>query len=331
MIRKLVFFILGFQILFSSCGNSPSENKINEVDLPDINIEVKRYGEALFQLDTLNLSEGLKSIKPRFSYFLDADLDDPNNVQQIRDFITDTSLINIYRKSKLVYPNNDFLNEELSTAFSYFNYYYPSEQLPEVYTYISGLQYENPVWVQDSVMIIALDVYLGNDFESYFGLGLPKYKIACMRPENLAVDVMKYFYHQDLSVRTMQKTLLDRMVAGGKLLYFLDRVLPSTADSVKICYTEEKLNWAIEHEKSVWAFIIENDLLYSTDYQSQTKLIKDGPFTTGLSRQSPARLGIWIGWQIVSDFMKNNPGTSLQDLLHMTDSQELLHKSAYKP
>lgn len=331
MLKQLAFIVLVIQILLSSCESNTSGKKIDARNLPHINVDVKRYGEALFELDTSNLSQGLKAIKPKFNFFLDADLDDENNVGQIHDFITDTSLIRIYDKSKQVYPDNEFLNRELSSAFKYYKYYFPDEKLPEVYTYISGLQYESPVWVQDSVMIIALDIYLGNDFEPYFGLGLPQYKILCMRPENLVVDVIKYFYHQNLQARAMQKTLLDRMVAGGKLLYFLDRILPETADSIKICYTDEKLNWAINNEESVWAFMIENDLLFSTDYQSQTKLIKDGPFTTGLSRQSPARLGIWIGWQIVKDFMKNNSEVSLQELLLMTDSQELLHKSAYKP
>ena len=331
MLKHIIYFSLVFIVLLSSCGSYDTDNVIDEKDLPDISIEVNRYGKAIFELDTNNLSQGLKAIKPNFYFFLDANLDDENNVRQIQDFITDTSLIAIFKKSLEVYPDNSFLNNELTSAFKYYNYYFPQYQLPEVYTYISGMQYENPIWIQDTVMVIALDVYLGSDFGPYTGLGLPKYKIKCMRPENLVVDVMKYFYHQDLSVRIAQRTLLDRMIAGGKMLYYLDRVLPMTADSVKICYTEKQIKWAIKNERNVWAFIIENDLLYSTDYQSQTKLIKDGPFTTGLSRQSPARLGIWLGWQIVNDYMKNNPETTLQELFQLSDSQLLLHNSRYKP
>jgi hypothetical protein len=142
---------------------------------------------------------------------------------------------------------------------------------------------------------------------------------------------MKYMYDANLASRTVQKTLLDRMVGAGKLLYYLDRVMPTTADSIKMCYTNNQLNWAIENESNVWAFIIQNDLLYSTDYKSQSKLMLDAPFTTGFSRQSPSRLGAWLGLQIVSDYMQNNPKTSLQDLFLMSDSQELLHKSGYKP
>ena len=152
-----------------------------------------------------------------------------------------------------------------------------------------------------------------------------------MRPENLAVDVMKYFYHSQINTSVRQSTLLDRMVGAGKMLYFLDRIMPETADSLKICYTQKQLDWAIKNEKNIWAFMIQNELLYTTDYKSQTKLIQDGPFTTGFSRQSPARLGVWMGWQIVGDFMKNNPEVSLKELINITDSQKLLNDSGYKP
>ena len=295
-------------------------------------LNVKRYGAALFKLDTNNLRNGLIELKNTdFAYFLDADLNDDVNVNQIKDFISDTSLITIYNKSNEVYPNNDKLNADFTLAFRYFNYYFPNIKLPEVYTYISGLQYENPIWIQDSVMVIAIDVYLGSEFAPYSGLGLPRYKIMCMRPENMLLDVMKHLYDVNIASRRVQKTLLERMVGAGKLLYYLDRVMPETADSIKMCYTQDQLNWAVENESNVWAFIIQNDLLYSTDYKSQAKLMIDAPFTTGFSRQSPSRLGAWLGLQIVRDYMRNNPNTSLQDLFLITDSQELLHKSGYKP
>lgn len=328
--KTLIYFVL-FALLLTSCGDDNNAFVIDEDKLPKLEVDVKRYGKALFELDTSDISVGLQHIKTEFRYFLDTDLNDTNNIKQIYDFVTDTALISIYKKSMEVYPDNKFINSHLGRAFKYFKYYFPEKELPFVYTYISGLQYENPIWIQDTVMVIALDIYLGNDFGPYSGLGLPRYKTKCMRPENLEVDVMKNFYHWYVAVRTVQSTLLDRMLAGGKILYFLDRVLPETADSLKICYTQKQLGWAMENEMNVWAFLIKNDLLYSTDYQSQTKLISDGPFTTGFSRQSPSRLGIWIGWQIVADYMKNNPETTLNDLFKITDSQLLLHNSGYKP
>jgi hypothetical protein len=71
--------------------------------------------------------------------------------------------------------------------------------------------------------------------------------------------------------------------------------------------------------------------LYSKDYQTQTKLIQDGPFTTGFGNESPSRLGVFIGWEIVVAYLKNNPDVTLEEVLKMTDSQKLLQNSGYKP
>jgi hypothetical protein len=121
------------------------------------------------------------------------------------------------------------------------------------------------------------------------------------------------------------------MIDGGKLLYYMDAIFPDTHDSIKSCYTGEKLNWAEENEKQVWAFIVQNELLYTTDFKTQSNLIQDGPFTTGLSNESPARLGQYIGWKIIRAYMSRHPETSLQDLIEIDDAQLILQNSGYKP
>ncbi len=331
MLRKIVFVFL-VTIIFYSCEDKSNKFLVDDAKLPDIQVDVKRYGKAIFEIDTLKMAEGLKMIKAEFPLFLNADLEDTSNVNQIKNFVSDTALIRIYNKTTDVFPNNQYLDKQLSSLFSYLKYHFPTINIPtSVYTYVSGMQYESPVYIQDSIMIIGLDLYLGGDFLPYYGLGLPKYKIACLRPENLDVDVAKQFYNQYLMRRTPQNTLLDRMISAGKLMYYLDAVLPYCSDSLKICYTTDQLKWCQKNEENIWAFLIDNDLLFSTDYKSQSKLMMDGPFTSGFSKRSPARIGIWVGWQIIRDYMENNPQTDINDLLNVSDSQKLLHDSGYKP
>jgi len=52
--------------------------------------------------------------------------------------------------------------------------------------------------------------------------------------------------------------------------------------------------------------MIENKLLYSSYNQAMSKFITDGPFTTDFSKESPAKIGSWIGWQIVRSYMNHN-------------------------
>lgn len=327
----LVVFVVVI-LTMNSCSNGEKKTfSVDSSDLPYVDVQIHRYGKALFELDTVNLQRGLKNIQNEFTLFLGNKPIDSGSVQQIHDFVSDTQLISIFKKTMNVYPNLDALEAGLSDAFARYHYFFPDKNLPSVYTYISDLYFEKPVLQYDSAIVIALDVYLGSGFPLYQQLGLPFYKVRCMEPANLPVDVMKALYYNELAPNYKQRTLLDRMIDGAKLLLYLDAVLPATPDSSKICYTNKKLDWALQNEKNIWAFFVGNQLLYTTDYKTQTKLIQDGPFTTGFSNESPARLGIFIGWQILKSYLHNHPNTSLEQLLQMTDAQKILQESGYKP
>ncbi len=296
-----------------------------------MDIQIHRYGKALFELDTLDLKSGLTAIQDQFIYFLDVDLNQDHHIQQIHDFVTDTQLIHIYQKSMEVYPDMHNLENEIEAGFSYFSYHFPSWESPEVYTYISGMFYENPVILSDSVMIIAVDVYLGKNFPPYRSLGLPNYKLRTMEAGYISIDVMEALYYQQVYQPRRTLTLLEKMVEEGKRLYYLDAVLPEHADSLKIAYTQSQMDWVQHHKKEIWAFLIKEKLLYSTDSKFHRKLMEDGPFTTAFSTDSPARIGHWVGWEIVRSYMQQYPDTQLKELMRMSDAQELLRLSEYKP
>ena len=50
----------------------------------------------------------------------------------------------------------------------------------------------------------------------------------------------------------------------------------------------------------------------------------------GMPQESPGRVAYFTGYQIVSDYMKNNK-IDICELMFLTDSRKFLHKSRYKP
>ena len=127
------------------------------------------------------------------------------------------------------------------------------------------------------------------------------------------------------------KKFIDHIVYEGKILYFFDAMLPDTPDSIKIKYSPSQIEWCYKNESNVWSYIIENKILYSTDHKILTKMCSDGPFTSFFSKQSPARVGNWVGWQIVRSYMENNKKITLNELFTNQDGQDILMKSKYKP
>ena len=120
------------------------------------------------------------------------------------------------------------------------------------------------------------------------------------------------------------------MIYYGKMHVFLDAMLPNTPDSIKWGMPAQKLKWCNKNEGQMWLYLIENKLLFNSSLKEIKRFIDDGPFTTPFSKESPARTGQWLGYQIVLSYLKNN-NVSLQQLMAMEDYQKILNESKYKP
>jgi len=329
---KFPYFFLTILLFgFASCNNSSKRDL--DIDTGKIEIapvKIKRYEKALFSINPNNMKPGLKAIENDFPVFLGADLDDTLNIIQLNQFVSNPLNQMLFDSVLSIYPDLGFLEKELTLSFKRFWYYFPETNIPDVFTYVSGLLYEIPVQFFNDDMIIALDMYLGNDLEAYRKMGLPLYQISNMNRNNIARDAMYelYFYH---FAEKPGKDFLQMMINKGKHLYFLDAMMPKTNDEIKIGYTPEKLSWCRENESQIWAFIIENDLLYSSEINIKRKFFVDGPFTSDFSSDSPARIGEWMGWQVVRAYMNNNPEITLQQLFEENDAQTILKRSGYKP
>jgi hypothetical protein len=322
-----------FLLMYAFSCNNQSKSRLN-IDVSNLKPEkviLKQYGNALFECDTIHLQSELKRLQPDFYYFLNADLDNPANVKQLHGFVTDKQLVGLYLKTKQVFPDVVDLESQLTMATRRLVYHFPQYQVPEFYTYISGVYNELPVLADENAIVIGLDCYLGEKEEYYQQIGIPLYAAERMTREHIVNDVFKAIYSTQFSKRAASKTILEEMIENGKRLYFLEAIQPTLPDYLVIGYREDQLNWTLEHQAEVWAFLVSEQLLYKNDFMMFKKLFGDGPFTQEFSDQAPARLGEWIGWQIVRNFMKNSPETSLKDLVQLTDYQLILTESKYKP
>ena len=114
----------------------------------------------------------------------------------------------------------------------------------------------------------------------------------------------------------------------------MDQVLAEDVnDAIKIGYTDKQLAWCKSYEGAIWAYFIENNLLFETDYQKIQMFLTEAPFTPGIGEknESAPKLAIWTGWQMVRKYMNENPDVTLQQLMLEQDAQKILNSSRYKP
>lgn len=325
-----VFIILSLFLLLACTSEQNRNLKIDTQNIEIEPVQIKRYEKALFVIHQDSLKTGLKAIAPQFPVFLDVDLDDTLNIIQLHRFITEPINLELFELVKDSYPDLQHIENGFSEAFRHFRYYFPDKEVTNISTYVSGLMYELPVQFFDKYMIIALDMYLGNDVEQYRKFRFPLYKIERMNRDYIVRDGMYDFYYYHF-IKKPGNNVLEQMISSGKHLYFLDAMMPDLPDYIKIGFPQDKLDWCSSNESNIWAFMIENELLYASDAGTFRKFFTDGPFTAQFGQQSPARIGEWLGWQIVRSYMNQNPDVSLDELIAGDDFQLIFQDSGYRP
>jgi hypothetical protein len=150
-------------------------------------------------------------------------------------------------------------------------------------------------------------------------------------PEYITTNCMQVLQQQLYPVLRTSSRLLEQMIEAGKQQYFLSKVLPHTPDSIRLGYTKEQLQWCHENEKMIWQFFVQNNLLYTTDWQQINLFMNDAPATQGMPEGSPGKIGYFVGYQIVNKYMEKHADVTVQQLMESKNLLEIFKASKYRP
>ncbi|MDT0555769.1 gliding motility lipoprotein GldB [Patiriisocius hiemis] len=315
---KYLLYVVFFLLLFSCEEKSNLDEEIAKVE---VEIAIERFDKEF----AATTPETLTATKEKYPIFFPKQFNDSVWIQRIEDTLQQE----LNREVQKVFPNNDFIEDELYDVFQHIKYYFPEFKAPIVYTTTSDVDYQNKVILADSILVIGLDTYLGA--EHYFYEGIPLYISQNLKKEQLDEDVATAYAKQLIKVPS-KNNLLSLMVYYGKELYLKDIWLPENTDAEKIGYTKEQMDWANDNEEYIWRNFIENELLYSTNQKLPARFINPAPFSKfylEIDNESPGMTGRFIGWQIVRAFM-NNTDTTVKELM-LINEEELFNQSKYKP
>ncbi|MCF8218419.1 MAG: hypothetical protein K9I29_02835 [Bacteroidales bacterium] len=326
--KKTTAYILGLFLLLFACN--PSRNLKVDVSDIDVNVTIKRYGQAIFEMSDENMTKDqIADLHKDYPFFIDQDISSAD-ANALKEFVRDPVNQDLYESVSDQYSDLQPLERELENMFKHMKYYFPDFNLPEIYTYISSLNYKKPVIHQENNLVIGLDMYLGTEVEFYDRVGVPKYKSRWFVPERIVPDVCQTLIKPNIQPQE-DPTLLDLMVEKGKLLYLMEALMPDKEKKFLIRYTDKQMEWIKEYEVYVWGLIVDEELLFSKDRPKIKNFVDDGPFTSTISKEAPPRIAEWLGWRMIKKYMDENPDVTMRDLLQEGNSQKILKKSKYKP
>ncbi|MFT4969420.1 MAG: hypothetical protein ACI9O4_001167 [Chitinophagales bacterium] len=338
------FIILSICMLtLVSCDLFNKNTKKIDVSEIDLNLEIDRFDQSFFDVDTNDLYNSLAIHREKDSSFFDFYSVNVMRFGHISDSITPTMLdlqhfytnpyvLELYDTVQKRYGDISPMQEELEESLKHFKYYFPNKQLPAFKTIISEFGY-NAVALDSTYILISLDMYLGKDYMYYGSFDFPYYIINRFEPEYIVPNVMEVMFNAYYAPDDLAETdaLIHAMIEKGKLYYFKECMQPEEAKHVLIGYNEEQFAWCDNAEGEIWKFYNEHDLFYSKNYMEHSRHIGDGPMTAGMPEQAPGNVGSWVGWQIVNQYMENTVDElSLKELL-ATPPATILAKSNYKP
>jgi len=316
--RKLTVLLI-FTVFFISCDKKDKVEKAIE-EVP-VELDVERFDKIFYETPP----EDLSKIKRQYPYFFPAGNEDTVWTNKMKNPL----LRELHAEVQKTFGNFQKERGDLEELFRHIKYYFPETNLPKVITLISEVDTQSKVIYADSLLLISLDVYLGKDHKFYSGF--PEYQRRTFEKSQILPDVVSDFSLRKIAPPT-DRALLSQMIYFGKELYLKDVLIPQVSDADKIGYTPEQITWSQENEGYIWRYFVDEKLLYDSDPKLPGRFINPAPFSKfylEIDNESPGQIGMWIGWQIVRSYMKNND-VSLQQLLQ-TDAKEIFDNSKYKP
>jgi hypothetical protein len=336
---KFLFAISALLVFpfMSSCKKNRYQVNTSSID---VHIDIKRLEKDLFSLNPEEIADNVPSLRKNYHGFLQLFSNVINtgdvNEQSFADFLVRFSTDRVNNEAYLsvikLYPDVDFIEKDLEEAFRHYLFYFPDRSVPAVFTCITG--FNNSIITGDSVLGISLERYLGADCEFYKRLEIYKYIALRMTPENIVPDAIYGWGASDWDFASLAypaDNALSQMIHAGKLRYFEKCMLPGLSDEIIHGYTAAQMIFCNNNEEQMWTYLVENDMLFSTDQFVIRKLVGEAPFTSYFTGESPGRAGAWLGFRIVESYMERNKNVSLGELMSDTDFQKILELAKYDP
>lgn len=294
-------------------------------------VRVQRLEVPFFKIQGPSGAVAFMTANPIFArFYLQRRTDtDTTGATALARLAAEPHLRELGQQTAAAFPDSAALSRELGALFGRVAYYFPSFRAPRAATFVSGFEGKD-IFVNDSLLVLSLDWFAGPKAK-FRPIGLPKYILRNYAPANLlptlALRVATKYNRHELTANTM----LDAMVTAGKSLYFAERVLPCTSDSLLLGYTKKELTGVTANEAKVWAHFLEQNLLYNATPFTIQKYVGERPNVPEIDATCPGRVGQWVGLQIVRKYMASHSGVTLAQLLAERNSQKLLNESHYRP
>ena len=302
--------ILFFILILIGC------NKKNTNDYEDIIVD--RFEKKFFSIK----SDSLSFLISQYPYLFPKNFSHEEWINIKNDSLRKIIFKETQNKFKGKHLNSSIskLYNELRNQFSNFN-------SPKIITINNGIDFKYKLIDADSLIILSLDCYLGND-DLY--KNIPAYISQKMNNNFLIRDLAEKLILKQIKYPS-DRQFVSKIIYYGKIYNLMVKELDIN-EAIALSYNDNEIEWAINNELEVWKFFIKNQILFNTSNSMNDRFLNIAPYSKfgiSIDYDSAPMIGKWIGYKIVKSYLKSN-NKKIEDILNM-DEYELYLNSNYKP
>ncbi|MBQ3677799.1 MAG: hypothetical protein II926_10630 [Bacteroidales bacterium] len=338
MKKHFLYILVALALGCTSCDKNPYHKNVSNIQ---VEFQTIPFHSDVENVGMQNDENGFRELQEKYGAFLDTYITDVGRLTEIPENRTKLNILHTFIINKWIQElyhlsdsalqkNQPMLDKKITNALKYFKYYFPERNIPQFYTFITGVNYS--MAIDSNVIAIGIDKYLGAKCDFYNSMSIESYIRRNMVPEKIPADLMRALAESEFPNAFDEDYLLATMIQHGRYQYFMKCMLPDEPDTLLWGFTAKQLDFCEKSEGEFWKYLISTEnLLFSSDYMTQKRFVEDGPFTIVFTKDSPARVGQWIGFKIVESYMQNNPQTTLEELFSIRSSKEIMSKARYNP
>lgn len=243
---------------------------------------------------------------------------DSSSLNRIELFRSDSYIRRLEHKIFKSFAKKNDLQFQLIDGFKHLQIHLTEYPTPNHIFYINSLYVSNVFCSKDEIGL-GLERYLGPNEQVIKELPSQEFfqwMKDGMLKEYIPRDVLSEWIATNI-VKDVNGTFAQKMIRWGKIIYLTEAAFPKMDKNVLLRYTKKKYEWAEHNESSVWKYLVDQNLLFSKNERDHANFLHEGPFTVGLPENSPDRLGQFLGWKIVRDFMQKNESISFNQLVKL--------------
>ncbi|CAA6798992.1 MAG: Unknown protein [uncultured Aureispira sp.] len=346
------FLFLGAFLI--SCESTIVETSyIPETQGINASVELIRFEQAFFNLDTANIGPELKELENKYPKFTGGYLssvlgvrDSISGRKQILGYLNYADARYTYDTVQQVFGTMPLIQTQLNQLATYYQYYFPKNPaFNKAFTYLSEYHGDRLAVIDEGFIGLPLDMALGQGYPPYTFLKIPVYDQRTCTKEHLVPKAADAIAQNLVAAVTKPKGnhLIDLMLYNGKIMYLTDVLLPTVEDSLLFGFSSLQMQYCKAGEYKLYEHIVGEELMYSSETKKINKYISKGPFKPQFDL--PGNSGSWLGYRMICSYERQlrsklkraKPNLStreldqeiLQTILKETEPQKFL--TNYKP